>query len=151
LGHGRGADLPWLQELPDPLTTAMWGSWVELNPTTAALLGVKQGDIVTVRSRHGSLEAPVLLFPGIRPDVVAMPMGQGHQSYGRYANQRGANPVSILAALHDVPSGTLAGAATRVSIEPTGRKQQPVTLERPGSHGEHPFPLLQIGRTRRVV
>ena len=28
---GSLAHLPWLQELPDPLTSAMWSSWVEIN------------------------------------------------------------------------------------------------------------------------
>ena len=29
---GSLAHLPWLQEMPDPLTSAMWSSWVEINP-----------------------------------------------------------------------------------------------------------------------
>ncbi len=32
---GSLAHLPWLQEMPDALTTAMWSSWVEINPKTA--------------------------------------------------------------------------------------------------------------------
>ena len=35
LFDGSLAHLPWLQELPDPLTTAMWCSWVEINPQAA--------------------------------------------------------------------------------------------------------------------
>jgi anaerobic selenocysteine-containing dehydrogenase len=150
LGHGRGAALPWLQELPDPLTTAMWGSWIEINPATAAALGVRQGDVVRVTSRWGSLEAPVLLFPGMRPDLVAMPMGQGHQSYGRYASGRGANPLAILGDLYDEGSGAPALAATRVALETTGRRRQPVTLERPGANGDF-LPLLTIGRSHRSL
>ena len=33
---GRTAHLPWLQEMPDPMTTVMWGSWVEINPGDGA-------------------------------------------------------------------------------------------------------------------
>ncbi len=36
---GSTAHLPWLQEMPDPLTSAMWSSWVEINPTTAGEAG----------------------------------------------------------------------------------------------------------------
>ena len=131
IGYGEGANRPWLQELPDTLTTGMWGSWVEVNPTTAKNLGIQQGDIVRVISPFQSLETPVVLFPGIRPDVVAMPLGQGHSSYGRYAKNRGVNPVELLAPALDTVTGTLATGATRVRIERTDRKGRLVTLERP--------------------
>ena len=36
LGDGRGANKPWLQELPDPVTKVCWSSWVEMHPETAA-------------------------------------------------------------------------------------------------------------------
>lgn len=131
LGHGEGANRPWLQELPDTLTTVVWGSWVEINPTKAKDLGIGHGDLVRVISPFGSLTAPAVLFPAIRPDVVAMPLGQGHSSYGRYAENRGVNPVEVLAPALDDITGTLAAGATRVRLEPTGMKGRPVTLERP--------------------
>ena len=33
---GRMANRPFLQELPDPMTSITWGGWVELHPETAA-------------------------------------------------------------------------------------------------------------------
>jgi anaerobic selenocysteine-containing dehydrogenase len=132
LGYGRGASLPWLQELPDTLTTVMWGSWAEINPATARRLDINQGDVIRVHSRHGALEVPALHFPGIRPDVIAIPIGQGHGHYGRYASGRGINPLSILAPLFDRRSGALATGATRVRIEKTGMPARLALLERPG-------------------
>jgi anaerobic selenocysteine-containing dehydrogenase len=117
---GRGANLPWIQELPDPMTSVVYGSWVELNPTTAEELSLVEGDLVNIESPEGSIQAPVLLFPAIRPDVIAMPIGQGHTNYGRYANGRGANPLEILSPLIDEGSGGLASNATRVRILATG-------------------------------
>jgi anaerobic selenocysteine-containing dehydrogenase len=131
IGYGEGANQPWLQELPDTLTTVVWGSWVEVNSATAKNLGIQQGDLVRVISPFGSLEAPVVLLPGIHPEVVAMPLGQGHSSYGRYAKNRGVNPLELLAPALDGVTGTLASGATRVRIEPTGIKGRLVTLERP--------------------
>ena len=58
LGHGRGANAPWLQELPDTLTTAVWGTWAEINPDTAHSYGIKQGEMIRVISRHGSSKCP---------------------------------------------------------------------------------------------
>jgi anaerobic selenocysteine-containing dehydrogenase len=129
LSDGRGANLPWLQELPDPMTTVQWQNWLELNPETAHKLGVDNNDVVKVISPLGEIEAAVVLFPGIRPDVVAIPVGQGHRDYGRYAEDRGSNPVDLLAPSSDPATGSLAWATTRVRIEPTGRSYQLARLE----------------------
>ncbi|MCZ6717157.1 MAG: molybdopterin-dependent oxidoreductase [Gammaproteobacteria bacterium] len=119
---GRGANLPWMQELPDPLTSVVYNSWVELNPKTAAELGIREGDVLLVESTAGRLEAPAFIYQAIRPDVVAMPIGQGHGNYGRYASGRGSNPIEILAPEIDIDSGGLAWSATRVKISKTGRR-----------------------------
>jgi anaerobic selenocysteine-containing dehydrogenase len=121
---GSLAHLPWLQELPDVVSTAMWSSWVEINPQTAARLGISEGDLVEVASMHGTLSAPALVSPGVAPDVIAMPVGQGHETFTRYASGRGENPVRILAPLTEPETGALAWAATRVRVSrvsgPTG-------------------------------
>jgi anaerobic selenocysteine-containing dehydrogenase len=113
---GSVAHLPWLQELPDPLTSAMWGSWVEVNPQTAARLNIAQGDMVEVSSRQGAIRAPAVLSPGIAPDAVAVPAGQGHTNFTRYASLRGTNPLAILAPMAEASTGALAWAATRVQL-----------------------------------
>jgi len=118
---GSLANLPWMQEAPDPISSVMWGSWVEINTQTAAKLGIVQGDLLEVASQHGTLQAPAFVTPGIAPDCVAMPIGQGHTNFTRYASNRGANPISILAPLTDAETGSLAWAATRVKISRIGK------------------------------
>jgi len=118
---GSLAHLPWMQEAPDPLATAMWGTWVEINPRTAERLGVQQGDLVEIESQNGKLQAPALLTPGIAPDVFAMPVGQGHETFTRYASGRGANPLAILAPMVEPETGAFAWAATRVKIRRAGK------------------------------
>lgn len=95
LGFGEQANLPALQELPDAMTSVMWGSWVEINPKTAESLGIKDGDTIEVETPHGSLRAPAVIYPAIRPDTIAMPYGQGHTAYGRYASGRGVNASRV--------------------------------------------------------
>jgi anaerobic selenocysteine-containing dehydrogenase len=129
LSDGRGASLPWLQETPDPMTTARWSTWVELNPEVARSLGIGDDDIVRVISPHGELEAPVVVYPGIHPDVVAIPVGQGHTDYGRFAQRRGSNPLDLVAPIAAADGGALAWGATRVRLEATGRKQTLARLE----------------------
>ena len=122
---GSAAHLPWLQEMPDPLTSAMWSSWVEINPQTAAKLGIGEGDLVDVTSAHGTLRSSAVITPGIAPDIVGMPMGQGHTQFTRYATGRGENPATLLAPLTEASTGAVAWAATRVSLaragDPDGR------------------------------
>ncbi len=115
---GRGANKPWLLENPDPMTKITWQSWVELHPDTAHRLDVREGEIVELTSPHGSLRAQVYVFPGIRPDTVAMPIGLGHTEYGRYAKDRGTNALDIVGAANG--QGFLPYVATRVSISKTG-------------------------------
>ena len=117
---GRGANLPWLQEMPDPMTSVVYGSWAELNPVTADELGIREGDVLEIASPAGSVRVPALIFPAIRPGVVAIPIGQGHEAYGRYAHDRGVNPIHIVETLVDEQTGDLAWAATRVKINATG-------------------------------
>jgi anaerobic selenocysteine-containing dehydrogenase len=127
LHDGRGANLPWLQELPDPLTTGMWGTWIEINPSSARRLGIHQGDLIRVASDYGSIEAPAVYFPGLHPELVAIPIGQGHQAYGRYAKGRGANPLVLLGPNFDARSGSLATGGTRIRVERIkGRSQLPM-------------------------
>lgn len=118
---GRHANQPWLQESPDPLTTIVWDSWVEIHPKKAAELGIVEGDIVEVTSRSGSIKAQAYLFPGIHPDAVSVPLGRG-QSWGRYAKDFGVNPFQILDAVFDKETGELAINDTRVKISKVGKR-----------------------------
>jgi anaerobic selenocysteine-containing dehydrogenase len=113
---GSTAHLPWLQEMPDPLSTAMWSTWAEINPQTAERLGIGDGDMIEISSAHGTIHAPAAFAPGVAPDVIAMPTGQGHETFTRYASGRGSNPVKVLAPAVETETGSLAWAATRVKI-----------------------------------
>ncbi|HEX9029340.1 MAG TPA: molybdopterin dinucleotide binding domain-containing protein, partial [Anaerolineales bacterium] len=121
LGDGHGANRPWLQETPDPMTSVMWNTWVEINPQTAAKLGVQSDDVVKISSPTGTIEAVVYEYPAIHPGVIAIPFGQGHTALGRYAKGRGANPLDLVDPKQN-EAGDLAFMATRVKVTPTGRR-----------------------------
>jgi molybdopterin-containing oxidoreductase family iron-sulfur binding subunit len=104
------------------MTSVVYGSWVEMNPTTADELGLTEGDVVEVESPQGRISAPVYVYPAIMPDVIAMPIGQGHSDFGRYARGRGANPIAILSPQMEPETGSLAWSATRVRLIPTGQR-----------------------------
>ncbi|HEX7937937.1 MAG TPA: 4Fe-4S dicluster domain-containing protein, partial [Gemmatimonadaceae bacterium] len=135
LGDGRGANKSWLQELPDPVVKVVWSSWVELHPETAAKLGVERGDILEVKTAAGAVRAPALVYLGIRPDTIAMAVGQGHVTpaqptffdghtqevqwgYGRYSRSVGVNANALLSG--GLNSGGNAIATGKCSVTKTG-------------------------------
>ncbi|MEO5567648.1 MAG: molybdopterin-dependent oxidoreductase [Gemmatimonadaceae bacterium] len=153
LGEGRGANKPWLQELPDPVTKVVWSSWVEMHPDTAARLGINRGDIVEVKTATGSLRVPAYVYLGIRPDTLAIPLGQGHRSaatmgdfdwedrttvqwgYGRYArNIVAGHPLDLVPVVFNAAGG-MAGIATAATISKTGDESTIPSTE--GSARQH--------------
>ena len=106
LYDGRGADKPWLQEMPDPVSQIVWDSWAEMHPDTAAKFGLKQDyesarlyagiNVIEITTAAGPIELAVTITPTVKPGVIAVPIGQGHTSYGRYAKGRGVNLWAFL-------------------------------------------------------
>lgn len=129
LSDGRGANQPLLQEAPDPMTTARWNSWIELNPETAHELGLSDNDLVRVISPTAQVDLPVVIYPAIRPDVVAIPTGQGHTDYGRFAEDRGANVMQLISPTPEGAEPSLNWSGTRVRLEPLKLHREIARLE----------------------
>ncbi|MGD8965881.1 MAG: molybdopterin-dependent oxidoreductase [Anaerolineae bacterium] len=110
-------NIPWLQETYGLHVQEKWDSWAELNPETAHELGIHDGDLVRVASTQGSVELRARLWPGTPPEVVSIPVGQGHTAGGRWAENRGVNPNALVAPLLDPLSGELATQSTRVRVQ----------------------------------
>lgn len=126
---GSNAHLPWLQGTPDPISTATWQTWVEINSKLASDMGISEGDEIEIQSPNGSIKVLAYPSPAVSPEVVCIPIGQGHSDLGQYARNRGANILSILAPETDRETGALAWAATRVTIRKTGRWNRLPKLE----------------------
>ncbi len=118
---GRGANRPWLCEIPDPVSRVAWQTPVWVHPDTARAHGLAQADIVRILSPDGSLEAPVYITETLRPGLAAMGLGQGHTAYGRWAQDMGANPFALLPAALDPVCGGPSFTFFGVRLEPTGR------------------------------
>ncbi|MBI4308227.1 MAG: molybdopterin-dependent oxidoreductase [Chloroflexi bacterium] len=114
--EGRGANVPYLQEIGSPLVDVKWDSWVEINPGTAERLGISDGDLVWVESPVGKVKTRAKVYPGAQPDVVSFPFDQGHRAYGRWAKNRGANPNWALVNEIDHLGGLAAFFSTRVKV-----------------------------------
>jgi len=98
------------------MTGVRWGSVVELSHMAAEEHDLVEGDAVVVASAQGELQARVRVVAGLRPEVVAIGAGQGHTDYGRYATDRGANPLALLAPPDPADGAELALVGTAVSL-----------------------------------
>lgn len=116
---GSLSNLPWLQATPDPVTSVTWASWVEISKQAAEEMDVKEGDLLELSAGGLKVKGPAYVHPAVPPWTVSMPFGQGH-TVGTYAEGVGENVMSVIANMVDNGTGSLAWAATRVSVRNLG-------------------------------
>ncbi|MBT4074046.1 MAG: molybdopterin-dependent oxidoreductase [Chloroflexi bacterium] len=152
---GRNAASPWAQATPDPITTVAWTTWAEINFDRAKELGIGEGTWITVRTTTGEIKVQAYPHPGISPDVIAIPIGQGrHEEIGgRYAEDRGENILNILVDKKESETGALAWGATRATVSKSGGKKEFPKFEgdakdiiRPAEHGV-PILIVEPGQS----
>ena len=114
--YSAAANLPTLQEISGMVVGERWGSWVEMNPETAHELGLEDKDEVWVESPFGKLKTKLRHVIQIQPDVIAMPYNQGHTAVGRWAKDRGVNPMEILNPASEPFTGLASITNTRVKV-----------------------------------
>jgi molybdopterin-containing oxidoreductase family iron-sulfur binding subunit len=101
---GRFANLGWLQELPRPLTKLTWGNAALMSPKTAERLGgfrIEEtgaghvAEVVELRYRGRSVEAPVWILPGHPDDSVTVHLGFGRTRAGRVGDGVGFDAYAL--------------------------------------------------------
>ena len=120
---GKLADLPWMQATPDPISTAVWDTWVEINLNKATEMDIKEGDILKITAVDSKLSIEGVAYPNpaTPPNVVGIPIGQGRSEGTRYSKNRGSNVLSIISTMKDAKTGALAWGSTKIDLEKTGR------------------------------
>ncbi len=120
---GVGADRPVLQEAGDGMTTIAWDTWVAMSPEKVKSLGLKYNDVVKVKGAGGSFEAAVFPLPGLHPDTIAVPRGNGHEAgISRATTGIGVDPLIALSAEYDTITGEPVTSGQVVEIVATGRR-----------------------------
>lgn len=101
-----------------------------MHPTDAEARGIGEGELIRVASRHGQIALPVAITDDIKPGVVAIPHGWGHNGNGGWTRANdaagtdlGTGGVNVNALISSDPADLerLAGMAnmTGVAIEVT--------------------------------
>ncbi|WP_410576376.1 molybdopterin-dependent oxidoreductase [Amycolatopsis sp. lyj-108] len=112
----------WMHNLT-PLVRGGNRCTVQVHPDDASRLGLTDGGLASVTSRAGKLEAPVEVTADVRPGVVSMPHGWGHDVDGtrtRVAAAHAGVNSNLVAdeTLLDVPSGTAVLNGIPVEVAP---------------------------------
>ncbi|MGA7878656.1 MAG: 4Fe-4S dicluster domain-containing protein, partial [Desulfoferrobacter sp.] len=90
--------------------------WIEIHPQTAEKLDIQKGDLLEIRSPFGALRVPAIPILTVPPNTLAMPIGQGHTHYGRYADNLPANPMELFPPDIDPLSSSIRGPSFRVTV-----------------------------------
>jgi anaerobic selenocysteine-containing dehydrogenase len=96
---------------------------LHVSPSDAARLGLADGSTARLRSRVGTLVAPVEVSEDLMPGVVSLPHGWGHdveETQQSVAKAHAGVNTNVLTdnQAYDVASGTAVLFGTPVSIEP---------------------------------
>jgi len=106
LGDGDGLAFPYVLKGLDDTTLTGKKMWVLMNPETAKKHGASEGSRVDLESKRGEIgSVKVHLTKTVAPDVVAVPLGFGHQALTTYAKGKGVNPKLIMSNDIDAVSG----------------------------------------------
>ncbi|MFI6300521.1 molybdopterin-dependent oxidoreductase [Amycolatopsis thailandensis] len=112
----------WMHNLT-PLVRGGNRCTVQVHPDDASRLGLTDGGLAAVTSRAGKLEAPVEVTADVRPGVVSMPHGWGHDLDGtrtKVATAHAGVNSNLVAdeTLLDVPSGNAVLNGIPVEVVP---------------------------------
>jgi Fe-S-cluster-containing dehydrogenase component len=86
---GVAANNGWLQELPKPFTKLVWDNAALISYRSAEKLAVKDGQIVRITFDGRSLEAPVVVVPGVPDETLTLTLGYGRSRGGHVATDDG--------------------------------------------------------------
>lgn len=147
---GAWSNNPWLLEMPDPITRAVWDNYLCVSPAfakkmdkDAELTGFSEVDmkkhVVSIKSSNGyEVKLPMMVVPGMHNEVVAVAVGYGRDKQ-----------VGLAAASDDTKGGKNAfpfmnfnGLTTErhadVTITHTGEKYEVAVLQTHNSYEARP-------------
>jgi len=126
IATGRHANNPWLQELPDPVSKAVWENYAAISPKFAMDQGIEDFDLITISQ---NLTLPVLIQPGQAYGTISIALGYGRKSTGNVADGLGVNAYPLAV----IENGNILMSGTRVQFV---KREQKHTVARSQVFGE---------------
>lgn len=99
VGNGSQANNPLLQELPDPITKAVWDHYVTVAPKDAKDITFEESftKYVTISANGKTIKLPALIQPGQTPGTIGVALGYGRTKAGKVADGIGVNAYPLVA------------------------------------------------------
>ncbi len=117
VGNGSQANNPLLQELPEPITKAVWDHYVLISQKDAAAAGITNPESKTryanVTANGKTVKLPVLIQPGLAQGVLAVAIGYGRTKAGKVADGIGENVYPMVS----MTNGSLNFSAAEAKFE----------------------------------
>jgi MoCo/4Fe-4S cofactor protein with predicted Tat translocation signal len=139
IGTGNHANNAWLQELSDPISKATWDNYAMISPQLGkSLFDIDvfsrrdmdkyevhpEKPVIKITTNGKTIDLPILIIPGIHPNVIAVAVGYGRQSNNKERTAEfigpAANGVGVNAYPLAVYNGTSVIYSAPVTIEKTG-------------------------------
>ncbi|MEO5601034.1 MAG: TAT-variant-translocated molybdopterin oxidoreductase [Cyclobacteriaceae bacterium] len=115
VGNGSQANNPLLQELPDPITKAVWDNYVTVAPKDAAEISFDESHtkMASISANGKTVKLPVMIQPGQAQGTIGIAIGYGRTKAGKVADGIGANVYPMVSMVN----GSLNFVATDVKFE----------------------------------
>jgi molybdopterin-containing oxidoreductase family iron-sulfur binding subunit len=122
IGNGSQANNPLLQELPDPITKAVWDHYVTVAPKDAKEINFSESftKYATIKANGKTMKLPVLVQPGQAPGTIGIPLGYGRTKAGKVANGIGQNAYPVVGLVN----GSLSYSTSNVEFVITDESYQ---------------------------
>jgi len=140
IGTGSQANNPWLQELPDPISKAAWDNYAMISPAMGKSMFnidvwnrrdvdkyevVPEKPVVKITVNGKSFELPILIIPGIHPNVIAIALGYGRESANKDKTGDFIGKAAVGVGVNAYPfvlfNGTTVDYYNTTTIEKTGK------------------------------
>lgn len=95
LGDSQLANVPWMQEFPDPVTKICWDNYACFSPADAAGLHLNEGSHVELKVEGQKLVVPAHIQPGQADGTVGLAFGWGRNGAGRVADGIGVSAMQL--------------------------------------------------------
>jgi len=119
LASGYTGDTPFAIKTVEDFVLAGKDSLAEINPKTAASLGIGNGKYAILTTPKGKVRIKLNLSEGIMPGLIAIPRGLGHSAGGRFLADKGVNVNELIGTVEDPVSGLNAAWGIRASLKKT--------------------------------
>jgi molybdopterin-containing oxidoreductase family iron-sulfur binding subunit len=100
IGSGAFANIPWLQEMPDPISKATWDNYLTVSQKWANENGLTMSEgstqLANVTSNGMTFTVPVLIQPGQADGTFGLALGYGRTAAGRVGNGVGVDAYALI-------------------------------------------------------